>query len=74
MKHLDFLQTETMHRPYTFDRVEVSSKNAEFSIVGKCYSEFRSGPNLRELANAAGEIAGEGYYGLRVCRYLGWRQ
>ena len=59
-------------RPNGFYRVTVSSHDApEFSILATCYSEYRSGPNLVELADAAFEISGNaGHYGLRSCRAI----
>jgi hypothetical protein len=65
-------------QPYCFDRVEINGKTTEgqpvsFSIIGKCFSEFKSGPNLCILANIAGCIFGTGYYGLKNCRYLGFQ-
>ena len=74
MKHLDHLQTPTMYRPYTFDHVEVSTNGGGFCIIGKCYSEYLGGPSLFELADAAGELTGPGYYGLRQCRYIGYKE
>jgi len=58
-------------KDYAFDRVEVSSKHGNFSFLGILYSEYKSGPNLCQLADAAGELQGFGYYGLASCRPLG---
>jgi hypothetical protein len=75
-----FLQTPTMMRPYAFDRVTVSGRplgegkpTPLFSIIGKCYSEYESGPSLYELAQTAGYLFGAGFYGLDSCRPLGYR-
>lgn len=71
-------QPDHIWRPYAFDRVTVSSSLAGnlggvFSILGICYSEFRSGPNLRHLADVGGATLGQGYYGLQSCRYIGYQ-
>lgn len=50
-----------------FDR---PSEPVAFSILGAFCCEFRSGPNLRELADLAAEIVGGGFYGLRSARRL----
>ena len=69
MKKLEYLQTENMHKPYIFDQVVVSANGTPaLCILGKCFSEFKSGPNLRTLANAAGELMGFGFYGLESAR------
>lgn len=78
-KHLDRLQTPSpILRPYSFDRVTVcgrapneTTSHPLFSIVGKCYSEYASGPGLFDITDAAGELFGEGWYGLESCRPLG---
>jgi len=79
-KRLEWLQTPTLLRPYAFDRVTVCGRLAGetgsrplFSIVGKCYSEYPSGPSFFEVVDAAGELLGEGWYGLESCRALGYR-
>jgi len=79
MKHLNYLQTQDqIWRPWAFDRVTCEGKTESgravaFSIVGKCYSGYNSGPSLITLAEVAGEIFGPGFYGLRACRALGFR-
>lgn len=76
---LNHLQTpDAIWRPYAFDRVTVNGRTdsgelVSFSIVGKCYSEFASGPNLTHIAEVAGHFIGAGFYGLESCRALGWR-
>jgi hypothetical protein len=76
---LKYLQTpDPIWRPYAFDRVTISGRNesgepVQFSLLGTCYSEYQSGPNLFHLANVAGRFFGDGYYGLYSCRELGFR-
>jgi len=76
---LEHLQKPGMlHAPYAFDRVEVTGTTTggepiSMSILGVCYSEFASGPNLWVLANATAAQVGGGMYGLRSCRPLGYR-
>ena len=75
MRHIKHLTTpDPIWRPYTFDRVTVStSRGPLLSLLGKCYSRYRSGPSLLSLADAACEIAGPGWYGLFSARYVGFR-
>lgn len=80
MNWLKHLQTPTLMRPFVFDRVTVSGRPLDstasgelFSIVGRCYSEYESGPSLHHLAEVAGQMIGAGFYGLASCRELGWR-
>ena len=75
LERLPRLQRKSIYAPYAFDRVTVmSSHGNHFSILGKVYSEFKSGPNLVCLADCAAEITGKytGFYGLESCRFLGW--
>ena len=73
--NFDRLQRESLYRPYAFDRVTISSSAGEvISLLGKCYSEFRGGPSLFDLADTAAELLGPGYYGLSSSRFLGWRE
>jgi len=80
------LQTQDpIWRPYAFDRVEVSGRTAggekiHLGILGRCWSEYPSGPSQIMLANVAGDMFGEGFYGLHrnedgamACRSLGFR-
>lgn len=67
-------------RPHCFDRVTVNGKpdgatgySDLFSVIGPCFSEFSSGPNLRELADFSASLFGYGFYGLSECRSLGFR-
>lgn len=78
---LQMLQTPGTHQPYVFDRVTVSGRafgelNSRplFSIVGPCYSEFSTGPSLFDVVEAAGQLLGEGWYGVESCRPLGYRK
>ena len=79
MNWQEHLQTkDSIFRPWTHDRVSVTGNTmagtpVNFSIVGPCYSEFKSGPNIQHLANVAGSIFGQGFYGLESCRPLGFR-
>lgn len=72
---LQHLQTpDPIWRPYAFDRVTVSGKGGPIlSLVGRCWSEYQSGPNLCHLAEVAGYFQGPGFYGLHSCRPLGFR-
>ena len=77
--HLERLQTpDPIWRPYAFDRVQITGhtadgRTAHLSLIGACYSEFASGPNLSQLANAAADLIGPGFFGLDSCRPLGFR-
>jgi hypothetical protein len=62
-------QHDTCHM-YAHDRIEVCG-TSKFSI-GKFATEYASGPNLRELASFAAQIAGSGSYGLKSCRNAGF--
>lgn len=79
MRNLDHLQTPSpILRPYAFDRVEVcghylDGKPISFSILGVCWSQFDSGPNLMTLADAASDLVGSGSFGLKGARSLGFR-
>lgn len=80
MMTIESLKTPTLMRDYAFDRVTVngrrdgeSESRPLFSIVGVCWSEYRSGPGLLGLADVAGAALGPGFYGLELCRFLGWR-
>ena len=75
MDAIQRLQTmDEIWRPYGFDRVEVRTQRGNFSILGLCWSDYRSGPNLLQLANAAAEITGEqNFYGLGYRRPLYFR-
>jgi len=74
------LTPDPIWRPYAFDRVVVCGNQVGephqkelVCLIGKCYSEFDSGPNLRDLAEATGALLGPGSYGLASCRPLGFR-
>lgn len=69
---------DMLHAPWAHDRVTVKGSTLAgepvwFSIIGPCFSEFKSGPNLWILANVAGWMFGPGSYGLESCRLLGYR-
>ena len=61
-------------RPYAFDRVTISTRDGvPCSLLGVCYSEYPSGPNLSMLAAAAAQVTGVGgYYGLASCRFISY--
>ncbi len=68
---LKYLQQQNnIWQPYAFDRVQVSG-TVPFSILGICYSEYKSGPNLRHLADIGLSLTGPGQFGLASCRSLG---
>jgi len=73
---LAYLQTEDrIWRPLAFDRVTISGRSdshgqVAFSLLGVCYSEYKSGPSLLHLASVAGQFFGAGFYGLESCRAL----
>lgn len=81
MTTMEWIKKPTITRDYAFDRVTVSGRpnggdgisRPLFSIVGKVYSEYPSGPGLFGLSELAGEIVGPGFYGLESCRSLGWQ-
>lgn len=75
MKRLTYLQTpDAIWKPYAFDRVTVAfNGQPQFSIIGPCFSEYPSGPNLSELADASAEISPLPSFGLHSCRSLGFR-
>lgn len=73
------LNNDPIWKPWSFDRVRITGKTdrgaiVDFCIMGKCYSEFESGPNLCHVADFAGDLFGAGFYGLADCRALGFRQ
>lgn len=72
MKNLNRLQSHNMYRPYIFDRVTAQVGGKPFvSILGNCYSEFKSGPNLVQLANSINELNDDcKSIGLLDCRYI----
>jgi len=45
-----------------------------FSVLGVCWGEDESGPDVRRVAAAAAEIAGSGAYGLRGWRNIGFKK
>lgn len=72
---LAYLQSPGVFHWYAFDRVTVRKDGAPLlSLLGICFSEFTSGPNLRELTEVAADFCEdrEGWYGLDSCRPLGW--
>ena len=77
MNALDYLhRPDAIWKTYAHDRVEISGHASDgspvrASLLGVCYSEYESGPNLWELAQAAACIFGPGSYGLVSCRLLG---
>lgn len=67
-------------REHAFDRVTVNGYVPKmayhgplFSFIGNVYSQYRSGPSLFDVADAAGEIFGGGMFGIESCRYVGFR-
>ena len=57
------------HMTAVFD---TPSEPVALSLIGEFHCEYRSGPNLRALANRVGELIGPGFYGLESSRYLGF--
>ena len=67
-------------REHAFDRVTVNGHvpgtpycGPLFSFVGKVFSPYRSGPSLLDVADAAGEVFGNGWFGIESSRYVGFR-
>lgn len=63
-------------RPYRHEQVIANGRKedgtrVEVCIVGACYSEYTSGPNLCDLADTVGQIFGPGYYGLKQSVFTG---
>lgn len=61
---------------YCFNHVTIkgtSEKHGKvmFSVLGNWFSEYASGPNLFHVAQVAGEIFGQGRYGLASCERVG---
>lgn len=65
-------------RQYAFDRVTVNGYIPKmayhgplFSFIGRVYSGYHHSPSLLDVAEAAGELLGGGFYGIESCRYIG---
>lgn len=76
-KTLRRIQSRSALRPFAFDRVTVRGRFPNetesrplFSFIGRIHSEFPSGPSLFDITDAAGELLGEGWYGLESCRRI----
>lgn len=67
-------------REHAFDRVTVNGwipsmryHGPLFSFIGTVYSPLRKSPSLMDVADAAGELFGAGFYGIESFRYVGFR-
>jgi len=79
MMTLQGLQTiDEVWRPYTHDQVTIKGTSDKHGpvrvcLIGKCYSEFRSGPSLSHCADVAYQLFGYGWYTLESSNYVGFR-